>query len=333
MMNDTDRLLEKLRKNNISREELYRLYSRLQDEGKMYLLDDIMQNKFEVAESMPIQSPGRINRVYHKIKKQLHEPRFSDKKEAISFSRNVKFPLRFAAAFLLVVAGGYYLYQVLQPIEKREVMIRPWKQYTNEAGSRKVLSLPDSTIVWLMGKSSLSVHSEFGKGCRGVRLTGQAFFKVKRDPSRPFVVETGNTTTTVLGTSFYIESVAGKFVKVSVASGKVKVNNSVDSAFLMPFCQAILPGSKGRIETRVLPRQFFMGLTDYSFRFSKNRLIDITDILQRAYVVEISITNRQVIDWQYSGTFNQVSLYKILDRLSFSKPFKYRTDGNRIIIY
>ena len=92
----------------------------------------------------------------------------------------------------------------------------------SRTGETKVFYLPDSSRVMLSGDSRLTYNAQFGKTNRELSLRGEAFFKVKRDTSKPFIVETSLIQVEVLGTSFQV--IAQKLqAEVAVEKGRVKV--------------------------------------------------------------------------------------------------------------
>lgn len=88
---------------------------------------------------------------------------------------------------------------------------------------RKAIQLPDGTQVWLEGGTVLDYPGQFGSRSREVYLKGEAFFEVKKDERRPFVVHTRFLQTTVLGTSFNVDASMANEARVVVVTGKVKV--------------------------------------------------------------------------------------------------------------
>lgn len=92
----------------------------------------------------------------------------------------------------------------------------------SRTGETKVFYLPDSSRVMLSGDSRLTYNAQFGKTNRELSLRGEAFFRVKRDTSKPFIVETSLIQVEVLGTSFQV--IAQKLqAEVAVEKGRVKV--------------------------------------------------------------------------------------------------------------
>ena len=106
----------------------------------------------------------------------------------------------------------------------------PRIQSTDTFGGNHPMTLPDSSTAVLAKGSKLyySPHSTPGSR-REVYLEGEAFFEIKKDPSRPFYVYTGNIVTKVLGTSFRIRAWSSDLrTTVAVRTGKVSVYREED---------------------------------------------------------------------------------------------------------
>jgi ferric-dicitrate binding protein FerR (iron transport regulator) len=96
-------------------------------------------------------------------------------------------------------------------------------------GQQRELTLPDGTHVWLNAGSTLSYPMFFDVSKRSVELTGEAFFDVQHADKAPFLVHTGNITTTVLGTSFDISAYPQAAFKASVLTGKIRVQDNTQT--------------------------------------------------------------------------------------------------------
>lgn len=98
---------------------------------------------------------------------------------------------------------------------------RPDARAETAVAEMRVLHLPDGSKVTLGPASRLDLR--FAGDERRVTLaTGEAFFEVARDPSRPFLVDAGGAQVRVLGTKFDVNLNAGK-AKVAVLEGVVQV--------------------------------------------------------------------------------------------------------------
>jgi transmembrane sensor len=115
---------------------------------------------------------------------------------------------------------------------KSDIPLSDWAKYENSSAKILKISLPDGSTVWLQPKTHLS-YNQSDRVYRQVNLKGEAFFDVKRDEARPFLIYSGKMTTKVLGTSFNVKAYpeTEKF-EVSVVTGKVSVMNESEKFLL-----------------------------------------------------------------------------------------------------
>ncbi|MCF3652202.1 FecR family protein [Synoicihabitans lomoniglobus] len=88
---------------------------------------------------------------------------------------------------------------------------------------RQTVTLEDGTVVDLNAHTNIVVEQT--KHERRVRLaTGQAFFQVTKDASRPFIVETPAGAVRVTGTAFDVRTAPDGEIEVTVLEGSVQVH-------------------------------------------------------------------------------------------------------------
>ncbi|MEE1923162.1 FecR family protein [Pseudomonas sp. 148P] len=98
-------------------------------------------------------------------------------------------------------------------------------------GERRQVELPDGSHLEINGRTRFDVH--FSAGQRDIRLQqGEVMFSVAHDPSRPFVVDTGNGTVTVIGTRFDVRRDPAQ-TRVAVEQGSVRVQGQGGSKALL----------------------------------------------------------------------------------------------------
>src|SRR5690606_18082388 len=121
-----------------------------------------------------------------------------------TFPRENKGTYWIKAAAVLIV-GVVLAWLLVDPIEGEQVEKEP-AVISLEAplGIKLTKVLPDGSKVTLNSNSSISYTEGFTESTREIKLKGEAFFQVTKDPARPFIVHTGNIATTALGTSFNI---------------------------------------------------------------------------------------------------------------------------------
>lgn len=119
----------------------------------------------------------------------------------------------------------------------------------NPTSGIKAVCLPDSSIVELEPNSRIEYKSDFQDN-RKINLNGKAFFKVRKDSKHPFRVFCGETTTTVLGTSFTIAGDAENTVSVHLYEGSVQMNvrDNTNNWILSPGEEFIYDKKSVRVE-------------------------------------------------------------------------------------
>ena len=101
-----------------------------------------------------------------------------------------------AIALLFVGAGSFVGKPTAAPVSTRMLATR--------AGERATVTLADGSTVALNGATRVRIVYADGQR-RAELLAGQAFFDVRHDVARPFVVRAGASETRVLGTAFDLD--------------------------------------------------------------------------------------------------------------------------------
>jgi len=115
---------------------------------------------------------------------------------------------------------------------------------TTRKGKQYHFTLPDDTQVWLNGASTITYPTEFCGKERIVSITGEAYFEVAKDPSRPFNIRTNHMEVEVLGTSVDIDTYSFQdVIRATLLEGRVKVKNAASSVVLRSGQQASLDAS------------------------------------------------------------------------------------------
>ncbi|TKK71737.1 DUF4974 domain-containing protein [Ilyomonas limi] len=120
-----------------------------------------------------------------------------------------------------------------------------WKQFAAAATGLRVV-LPDSSLIELSPNSTIQYNNLFQvNGKRMVYLSGEAYFKVAKDKTKPFIVYTGAITTTALGTSFTIHAYDNRnIISVFLHTGKVVVQSADSVNKKLVKDMYLLPGDE-----------------------------------------------------------------------------------------
>lgn len=141
-----------------------------------------------------------------------------------------------AAAVAVLVIAAWWVFM-------RDTTPEPLAFSTPDNESRSI-TLPDQSKIVLNENSTLSYT--FDGDTRKVVLSGEAFFDVEKDAKHPFVIETGEVHTRVLGTSFNIRAYPDEAkVKVSVKTGRVEMRKVEKTPQEATPVLELLPGNTG----------------------------------------------------------------------------------------
>lgn len=170
----------------------------------------------------------------------------------------------------------------------------------------RVIFLPDGSKVILSPGSKLNYPSSFdGMNKRAVFLDGQAFFDIKHNVSRPFVVHTGNLETVVLGTAFNIKAIPGeKDITVTVKRGKVRVSNNNKVLGIINPNQQITYDKQHIISAvTTVSNESYLNWQDKDLFIDNLTISEAARLMEERYKVKIIINDPEVESLRFTTTF------------------------------
>jgi transmembrane sensor len=193
--------------------------------------------------------------------------------------------LRIAAIILLILVPSFFIFRYFtHPIQKQ----------LDASLSMKEGKLPDGTSVTLNKGATLEYPSSFKGNKRNVKLKGEAWFEVRHDNTKPFIITSHNVKVEVLGTSFYVNTNAtGNTMEVILNSGSVAVyfdDHKENSLILSPGEKAeIIPGQE-KMEKDINTDQNYRAWMTQRFMYSNTPLVTIVADLNKVYHANLRIT-------------------------------------------
>jgi transmembrane sensor len=235
-----------------------------------------------------------------------------------------------AILFLPMLAGSYYLGTLRQ--DQRAMAVKPvYNEVSAAFGTRSMLTLDDGSRVWLNSGSKLKYPKDFSGRRREVFLTGEAYFEVQSDASRPFIVRTKRLNVRATGTRFNVNvSSIEKASQITLVEGKVTVCKNVAGGKTLEISQMkpsqhmafdTLSGSF-KVETEDTYR--FIAWKDGKLIFRNEPLEDVIKKIGYFYNVDIELKDEKLKEYRYRATFEEESLDEILHLLKISSPVDYR---------
>ncbi len=247
--------------------------------------------------------------------------------------------LSVAASVMLLISlitGVYYYHSgsLLNPVTMLEKHV--------QKGQTVFVKLADGTKIWLNSGSVLTYPDHFDGEKREVSLIGEAYFEVVHMDKKPFIIQSGEVKTVVLGTSFNIRAYPeNQKVEVTVITGKVAVitpkrNRENTKTVYLVSNQKV---TYNREERELMPYSNVKATESIGWREGKliyrgNELKQVIEDVERKYNIKIKYS-KGVSNCTITADFDNEGLDKVLKvmaklvegKVSYSNG-SYFLDGN-----
>lgn len=132
---------------------------------------------------------------------------------------------RYAAIFMILIGVPSLFYILTQTKSQDQQLV--YTTVVADFGQVSKVVLPDSTVIWVNSGSTVTYNNRFSATNRDIRLTGEAFFKVKKNANLPLIVSSEDIRVKVLGTEFGVSAYPEeRFIRVVLEKGKVELSSA-----------------------------------------------------------------------------------------------------------
>ncbi len=275
------------------------------------------------AQSEDFDIDGGLERLFGSIEsgKERTAPRLGRSPKELIFR-----VVATVAASLAIFVGGWALAKH-SPSSKQTLLLA-----SDEAIASYTLS--DGSRVHLNRGSSLSFTGDFAKGERKVRLQGEAYFDVAKDPEHPFIVEMDNSLEIkVLGTSFNaVCDEDSDRAEVILKSGSVQFGDAggMEKVILKPGQRLVWDNGMTSIDA--VNVSSYCRWYERRIAFDNALLSDIAGNLSHKYRKDIRLSTPGMEGKRLSLTIGDESLEDVLDLVCMLLPVSWKEDGDTIII-
>lgn len=233
-------------------------------------------------------------------------------------------------------------------------------------GSKASTTLPDGTKVWLNGGSKLTYTKDFNGKAREVGLSGEAYFNVVTNPSKPFIVKTGGVCVKALGTAFNVKSYPeDKTIITTLVKGEVTIEgkDNLDKPFriqmkpeetviinkalsnsentlpkIEPEVSAAPDGKKSEKSNKAIEIKDNIKTELYTSWKDTRWIIEMQDVgslvkdIERRYNVNIRVLSPEIKKFHFTGTIQNETVEQIMVILRSTIPMKYSINKGTITI-
>jgi transmembrane sensor len=340
-------------------DELNYLLSRDESLQQQYdLLVRIWKEKsYDIKDEDNVIAGDTISRIISRASIESYDAEMFSRQKRRRSRRNIS--ILSGLLCCLAIAGWFWKSNSISPAD----IEKPVKEtIVTQKGSRTHSVLADGTTVWLNVGSKLFYENDFNGTTREVRLEGEAFFDVVKQPDRPFIVHTSGIDIRVLGTAFNVKSYPDdKNVETTLYRGLVQVFRQEDSVSkgiqLTPNHKLILPKHAAVVAiklsedkkptTKEIPVNFFITPIDSTKKESErletawvyNRIEfrgdsfeEVAKKLERWYNVTIVFTDEKAKQLSVIGSFEKETVEQAFAALKEAFPINYKINNHEIFV-
>jgi len=239
------------------------------------------------------------------------------------------------AVVAAIAAAAVVAFVVTRKHEVAPESTRTVQHYAAGVGKTDSALLADGSRVILGPQSTLEVPGTFGAGDRTVTLTGDAYFDVRHDASKPFRVHAGSAVIEDIGTTFTIESDGAAMATVSVVSGSVQLSRAgtTSAGVVLAAGDRGSLGTTGdaRVERNVVRPEDTAWISG-RLAFRDAPLSQVAAEMERWYGVKLRVADSTMLERRITTSFEGESVDKALQILELTIGAKVTRAGDSIII-
>lgn len=237
--------------------------------------------------------------------------------------------IKFAAAAILIFIS---IWLIFKPINSEFASFESGKLFITKNHQTQVILLEDGSRIVLNENSQLTIDKNFNRKNRLVDLKGEAFFDVAGNIGAPFIVKSGKSMTTVVGTEFEIDAKDPKQFKISLYKGKIQfkaenVSTELKAGEVITYSNINHQIEKEKLSNLAVDSWTIAGLT-----FKDTPLIQITQALESVHGIQISVP-LSIQNERYTASFDSLDLISAIRLLAELTDVKVsKKDSNYILI-
>lgn len=203
---------------------------------------------------------------------------------------------------------------------------------TTPRGGQYHIILSDGTNVWLNASSSVRFPVEFKVDVREVEITGEAYFEVAHNASRPFRVKVKDTYINVLGTHFNVMAYDNEpSINTTLLEGSVRIEHDKHIRMLSPGQQAVV-GSLGSIRViNDVDVEEAIAWKNGFFQFNSADIKSIMHQVERWYDADVKFEGD--VKLHFTGQVSRsVKVSELLRKLELTNEVHFRIEGKKITV-
>ncbi len=224
----------------------------------------------------------------------------------------------------LALVTAYTLYQTMPGFGK-------WEAFSTDEQVETIV-LPDASEVSLNANSHLVYEKDLSGETRSLRLKGEGYFKVAKNPEQPFCVKVGDAEVKVLGTEFNIDEKKDEgVITLSVTEGLVLFSTSNMAVEVAAGETAVF--ADGEIDKRTLKSSNCIAWKTGQISFKQAPLQEVLETIKDHFTELTAIENKASnTELHITTSFINPSLEDVLVELRIHFKKKFEINDNKLVI-
>lgn len=282
-------------------------------------LDEEITQVYDLTEPVDLQNIN-TDLAWENFVSKIDEPDHSPK---VVFWK----PLLKVAAMIIVAAGmGLLTYQFVGS----ESGSTELASVTIDSGSsKKQVTLPDGSSVWMNQGSTITYPTSFDKG-RNISFQGEGYFEITKSDQK-FIIDGPSSQITVLGTAFNFNTSEDHESRVTVTEGTVAFTSGKVEKIVTLGQEGVFDKKSGQISLVKKPDVNAHSWRTGHFVFDDLELSEIAELLSKYYEEEIQIDSR-MNSCKVTGNFSNQPVEEVLAEISLILSAKVTKEGESFLI-
>ena len=285
-------------------------------------LKQVWEQSLELAPVIQIDE----KEAWQRFKKRIEDKPAQNNAGVVPIRSNFIKRMMAAAAIIILAVAGWLL--LGKPAEQPAIAMLEKKTTLQTA----VDTLPDGSVITLNKNTQLSYPEKFSGKTRNVKLKGEAFFSVKPDKAKPFIIHANDVTITVVGTSFNVKNYDSS-TQVIVESGIVRISYHNKIIELVKGEQVMIKNNEPDFEKQKTRDSLYNYYRSNAIICNATPLPDVAATLNEAYNVNITLEDASLRQLQLSTTFKDEDIDTIISIIQQTFDLRVVKDGSNYFLY
>jgi len=296
VLNDMDDLIGKVLAGEATalEQESVLLWRKQSEANEKYF--NQFRNIFERAGSAAMQIEFDTDAAWNKVKSKISK----NNSKVVSINRTNFFsPLRIAAGIILLLGVGSVFYLLTAPpIQTLAVL--------SEKTTRQD-TLPDGSTAFLNKKTELEFEYNPREKTRKVKLKGEAYFTVKHEEKKPFIIEADEILVRDIGTEFNLKAYPDKdTIEIIVTQGEVQFYTRSDSGLNLKAGEKAIYSKRTKEFYRIEKQDNnTLAYKTKVFSFNNTDLLSVVILLNEVYNSKISLASESLYNCRLTANFKE----------------------------